>query len=224
MSLSQEIQDALSVLARGSESVRAVLHINEDGVMADNKPENRFTKALESLQQLSEQHGVPIAIVGGLGAIRYGYPAATQDIDVAIGRNQLDFFMDLAPRFGFKIAWWDESGWHTLIHGDVEINVVPQGGKARSDSPTTIPGPQEMGVLTGLGYASLCGWVELKISSGRQKDYAHIVEVLKKSKLSQIQQIRNHIGSIHDIYLATLDRLILEADQEKRQEQSRIRQ
>jgi hypothetical protein len=105
---------------------------------------------------------IPIAIVGGLGAIRCGYPAATQHIDVAIARDQLDAFVAAAPAYGFKIAWNAPSGWRTLTHDDVEINVVPEGGKAKNSSPTTIPGPTVLGVERGLDYASLAGWIELK--------------------------------------------------------------
>lgn len=130
-----EILAAVAVLNRGSESVRAVLHSEE----------NRFTRALADLQRLSQGEGVPIAIVGGLAAIRYGYPAATQDINIAIARDQLETLVRVAPKNGFKVAWEAESGWHTLTHGDVEINVVPEGGIARNTAPTTIPGLPDWG-------------------------------------------------------------------------------
>ena len=213
MPLSNDIIAALSILARGSESVGAV--------MESDSSENRFTKALQDLQRLSERHNIPIAIVGGLGAIRYGYPAATQDIDVAIGKSQLERFTRFAPDFGFEIAWRAESGWPTLTHGDVEINVIPEGGKAKNTSPTTIPGPTEMGVLTGLGYASLASWMELKISSGRQKDFAHVVEVLKKCDAEQIELVRGHLAKVHPTYFETLNRLSEEAEDEKQQEKGR---
>jgi hypothetical protein len=129
--LSPAIQESIAVLSRGAESVRAVM----------SSEENRFTKALEALRGLSIAERIPIAIVGGLGAIRYGYPAATQYIDIAVGKDRLEALILSAPRHGFRVAWNAPSGWHTLTHGDVEINVVPEGGKARNDSPTAIPGP-----------------------------------------------------------------------------------
>ncbi len=183
--------------------------------------DNRFVKALEDLQRLSESLQFPIAIVGGLGAIRYGYPAATEDIDISIGKDRLEQFLIAAPDFGFTVAWKADSGWHTLMHGDVEINVVPEGGKAKHTSPTTIPSPEQMGVTAGLGYASLTSWMELKISSGRQKDLAHIVEVLKKCDAAQVVQAQQHLSRVHESYRATLDRLIAEAIEEKQQENDR---
>lgn len=206
--ISQEILATVAILERGSESVRAVMAGEE----------NRFSKALEDLQQLSAQESIPIAIVGGLGAIRYGYPAATQDIDVAIAKEHLQLLVKAAPRYGFKVAREAKSGWHTLTHGDVEINIVPEGGKARTTAPTTIPGPAQLGVSTGLGYASLPGWMELKLSSGRQKDRGHVVEVMKKSHPEALQKARDHVARVHRSYAELFDHLFQQAQEEKAQE------
>ncbi len=186
-----------------------------------NAEENRFKQALADLQRLSEGEGIPIAIVGGLAAIRYGYPAATQDIDIAVAQNQLEAFVSVAPRYGFKVAWEAKSGWHILTHGDVEIKIVPEGGKARNTSPTTIPGPSRLGVQRGLAYANLPGWVELKISSGRQKDRAHIVEVMKKTDAQSLQTVRVHLAGVHQTYLELFDKLHEKAREERTQEEQR---
>lgn len=209
--IAQDVLVAIATLARGMESVRAVM----------TGEENRFTRALEDLQRLAEGEGVPIAIVGGLGAILYGYPAATQDIDVAVGKDHLDVLMKAAPQYRFKVAWQVKSGWNTLTHGDVEINIVPEGGKARTNAPTTIPGPVQLGVGTGLGYANLPGWMELKLSSGRQKDRAHLVEVMKKTVPQALQEARTHLGNVHHSYLELFDELVREAEEEKSQERQR---
>jgi hypothetical protein len=206
--LADDIVAAIATLERGSESVRAVM----------TGESNRFGRALEDLQKLADSEGFPIAIVGGLGAIRYGYPAATQDIDIAVGRDHLDALLRAAPLFGFKVAWEAKSGWHILAHGDVEINVVPEGGKARNNAPTAIPGPVQLGVDAGLGYASLPGWMELKLSSGRQKDRAHVVEVLKISQSDAIGAARRHLAGVHQQYLALFDQLLQQASEEAAQE------
>lgn len=108
-----------------------------------------------------------------------------------------------------------------MTYGDVEINIVPEGGKARDSSPTDIPGPQQMGVETGLQYASIESWIELKISSGRQKDRAHVVEVLKKADEATIEKINRHLAAIHTEYQTTFALLTTEAIEERRQEQGR---
>ena len=209
--LSNEIWESTAILDRGSESVRAVL----------TSEENRFSHALENLQRLSHEEEIPIAIVGGLAAIRYGYPAATQGIHIVVGRDKLDVLVRTAPKYGLKVVWEAESGWHTLTHEDVEINIVPEGGRARDSAPTTIPGPAALGVQQGLEYASLSGWIELKLSSGRQKDRAHVVEVMKKTDEQSIQTARESISQVHQSYLELFDQLYEEAVEERIQEERR---
>lgn len=202
---------AANRLARGSDSVRAVIGTEE----------NRFTRAMVDLNRLAVTEGISIAIVGGLAAIHYGYPAATQDIDIAVGRIAIGRFVLVAPAYGFNVVWMADSGWHTLTHGDVEINVVPEGGKARDASPTTIPSPTAMGVENGLGYASLPSWIELKIGAGRQKDRAHVVEVLKKTSDADLRAIRVALESVHASYAETFEQLLGDAIEERRQEEER---
>jgi hypothetical protein len=210
MPLSPAIISALRTLDRGSECIDAVLNMNSEV--------NRFTRALQDLQQLALQYHIPLAIVGGLGAIHFGYPAATQFIDIAVGREHLGTIIE---QLGFKVAWESKLGWHTLTHEDVEINIVPEGGKARDTSPTLIPGPDQMGVKSGLEYASIESWMELKISSGRQKDRAHVVEVLKVADHSTIEGIRTHIRSVHEAYERVFAELLADAESEHRQEKDR---
>ncbi len=61
--------------------------------------------SLQDLQRLAEKANIPLAIVDGLGAIRYGYPAAIQDIDLAVGKEHLQPLVNICGQFGFKVAW-----------------------------------------------------------------------------------------------------------------------
>jgi hypothetical protein len=81
-----------------------------------------------------------------------------------------------------------------------------------------IPGPVMLGVNSGLDYASLPGWIELKLSSGRQKDRAQIVEVMKKTADETIRSARNSIAAVHQSYLKLFDQLWDEALEELVQE------
>jgi hypothetical protein len=212
--LSDELLAGAALLQHRSESVRAVR----------DREQNRFTRAFEALDRLARSTHSPIAIVGGLAAIRYGYPAVTEDIDVVVPCDALDKILQEAPQLGFRVKWRSQSGWHTLTFEDVEINFVPEGGRARDSSPTTIPGPVALGVVAGLDYAALPGWVELKLSFGRTKDRTHIVEVLKVLNPQRIAEIMAHIKSVHDRYAQLLLQLIDEAADERRQESERGRQ
>jgi len=208
-----EIFESLQILERRCESIASVRGMSQQN--------NRFSRAILALERLGLEHQMPIAIVGGLGAIRYGYAAATDDIDIVVAECDSDRILELAPTFGFKILWRGKSGWHTLTMGDVEINIVPAGGRARDTSPTKIPSPSALGVEAGIGYAALPGWMELKISSGRQKDFGHIVEVIKRLEDSTVELVRHHLSAVHTDYRVTFDRLVQQAAEEQQQERRR---
>lgn len=127
----------------------------------------------------------------------------------------------MAPRYGIKIIWHDPLGWHKFQYEEVRIEVVPEGGKPRKDAPTTIPSPQQLGVSEGSDYASLEGWTETKLASGRRLDLADIVQVLKKTAPSAIEKIREDVGQVHSLYLRLFDELAIAAEEEKQQEAER---
>lgn len=209
--LSPTLIEGAALLERGLESVRAV----------NGKEQNRFTRAFDALNRLAVAAQAPLAIVGGLAAIRYGYPAITEDIDVVAPRDALDSLLQQAPQYGFRVKWRSPKGWHTLTFEEVEINIVPEGGRARDTSPTTIPGPLTLGVSSGLEYAALPGWIELKLMSGRTKVRTHVVEVLKVLDASTIAEVAAHVRQVHPSYGELFEQLRVEADDERRQEAER---
>jgi hypothetical protein len=193
-------------------------------VAAVNRPgeeSSEFDRALDVLTTLSRKEGIPIAIVGGMAAIRYGYERLTNDLDVVIARQHLDTIIRVAPRYGVKIIWQDPRGWHKFQYEGVRIEVVPEGARPNKDAPTTIPGPGQLGVPEGLGYANIEGWIETKLGSRRRQDQADVVAVLKKADPAAIEKIREHIAKVHAIYLRLLEELVTAAEEEKQQEGER---
>ena len=126
-------------------------------VTGQEAQESKFAKALATLQALSRKEGIPLAIVGGLAAIHHGYERFTKDIDVVVRSGNLDILTRVAPHYGIKVIWNDPEGWHKLQCEGVPIDVVPEGGKPRKDAPTAIPGPEQLGVREGAGYARIAG-------------------------------------------------------------------
>ena len=141
---------------------------------------SKYDKALAVLGSLSRKEGIPIAIVGGLAAIKHGYERNTKDIDVVVSKQHLDSIVRVAPNYGVKVIWHAPNGWHKLSYEGVVIDIVPEGGKPSRHASTTIPGPRVLGVQKGMNYASLEGWVVTKLISGRRQDQADVVQVLKQ--------------------------------------------
>jgi hypothetical protein len=103
----------------------------------------------------------------------------------------------------------------------VPIDVVPEGRKPRKDAPTAIPGPEQLEVPDGAGYAGIGGWMETKLGSYRVQDRADVVQVVKVSTPTALKKIRKHLGSVHAIYLRRFDELFAAAKEEIEQERER---
>src|SRR5947209_18376604 len=183
--------------------------------------ESKFAKALATLETLSRKESIPLAIVGGLAAIHHGYERFTNVIDVVVRSQNLDVLIRVAPRYGIKVIWNDPDGWHKLQCEGVPIDVVPEGRKPRKDAPTAIPGPEQLGVREGTGYAGIGGWTETKLGSYRVQDRADVVQVIKVTTPATVRKIRKHLSKIHAVYLQRFDELVEAAREEKEQERER---
>jgi hypothetical protein len=182
---------------------------------------SKFTRVLETLRTLSRKEGIPLAIVGGLAAIHHGYERFTKDIDVVVQSGNLDILTRVAPQYGIKVIWRDPDGWHKLQCEGIPIDVVPEGRKPRKDAPTAIPGPEQLGVREGAGYAGIAGWMETKLGSYRVQDRADVVQVIKVSTPATLRKVRRHLGKTHALYLQRFDELLEAAKEEKEQERER---
>lgn len=177
--------------------------------------DGRFAKTFEALERLAADHGLAVAVVGGMTAIRYGYATTTEDIDVLLAIGQQETFLTQSSNYGFKIRRRSAKGWHILEHASgVEVNVVPEGGMPRDDAPLPVPSPAAVGVASGLAYADLEGWIELKLGSNRQKDRAHVVEVVKTLDDARIQQVRSRMYRVHTVLGARFEELARVAAEE----------
>ena len=114
-------------------------------VKGDEIQESKFGRALATLETIAQKEGIPLAIVGGLAAIHYGYERFTKDIDIVVRSSNLDVLARVASHYGIKVIWKDPEGWHKLQCEGVAIDVVPEGRKPRKDAPTAIPGPEQPG-------------------------------------------------------------------------------
>jgi hypothetical protein len=190
-------------------------------VKGQDAQESKFAKALATLEVLSRKEGIPMAIVGGLAAIHHGYERFTKDIDVVVRSQNLDILTRVAPHYGIKVIWKDPDGWHKLQCEGVPIDVVPEGRLPRKDAPAAIPGPEQLGVREGAGYAKLGGWTETKLGSWRVQDRADVVSIIKVTTPATLRRIRKQLGKAHAIYLQRFDELLATAKEEKEQERER---
>ena len=152
--MTQPLTQAAQVLWQNAAAVCAV----------EGREVNQFTRALGALERLAAAIDVPVAIVGGLAGIHHRAMVTTLDIDIVVDEDKLAMVIEQAPIVGLVVKQVSDDGWHRLAFEDeqgvVHIEVVPAGRKSPRDpdyAPPT-PGPRELGVETGLGYATFAGW------------------------------------------------------------------
>ena len=208
-----------------SRSAPEVLHERAAAIRAvQGREANEFTRATERLALIARDLGAPIAIVGGLAGIHHGALVTTLDVDVVVSAERLNDFLEVAQRYGLEVKSRSPTGWHLLVYrdadgSDVTIGIVPEGGRSPRDPERAppIPGPRELGVEAGLGYASFDGWVAMKLVANRDKDRYHLIEALKTASQEQVSRVVVRVRKLHPSYLAELERLVRAAEDEQRE-------
>jgi hypothetical protein len=138
----------------------------------------------------------------------------TQDIDIVVPAAQVEELLRVAAVSGFEVFPARAGLWPKLRHkqSDVNVDVLPEGaipGTPSKPAPTTIPHPSRLGAHGHLlRYADLAGLVELKLAAARARDDADVVELLRANP-DQLGEVRDHLGRVHEGYVARFDQLLL---------------
>jgi hypothetical protein len=211
--MAQPLTQAAQVLWKNAAAVRAV----------EGREVNQFTRALEALERLATEIDAPIALVGGLAGIYHGAMVTTLDIDIVVDEGKLAEVIEKAPAAGLLVKQVSNDGWHQLAfqdeQGTVNIEIVPAGRNSPRDpdyAPPT-PSPRELGVESGVGYASFAAWTALKLVANRDKDRYHLVEALKQADQGQIADVVQRLRPLDARYLKEFQRLVKAAEEENQE-------
>ncbi len=204
---------AARVLHERSASIQAVV----EGTL------NRFTACLEKLEEVAQALDAPIAIVGGLAAIHHRAQVTTVDVDIAVGKEQLTPIVSEVTRHGLAVRRESPNGWHRFVfahpQGDVEVHVIPEGANSPRDpahAPPN-PGPRDLGVSSGLGYAAFAPWVVMKLVTGRDRDRYQLIEALKDRTERERSEVVRRLRPLDPSYLREFERLLRAAEAEQDQ-------
>jgi hypothetical protein len=177
----------------------------------------RVVKAVDHLLQVINCE----AVLGGDWAVwRHGYVGrVTQDIDIALPADRIDEFLHAASVSGFDLLPVQPGRWPKVIHRDtgIEADILPEGGRpgtATRLAPTNIPHPSQMGATGALlRYINLPSLIELKIAAERARDASDVVELVRANR-ERVDEIRQHLASIHPAYLVAFDALAQRASEQ----------
>jgi hypothetical protein len=156
----------------------------------------RYGRVVRALDQVLRACECEAVVGGGWAVWRHGFVGrVTQDIDIALPKDQVDDFLRAASVSGFEVLSQPAGRWPKLSHREtgIEVDILPEGGRpgtAARPAPTTIPHPLTMGAARGtLKYSSLSSLIELKLAAGRLRDEADVVELARENR-DQIEELR----------------------------------
>lgn len=140
-------------------------------------------------------------LIGGIAVIHYGYRRYTNDVDVLYAERDLQIVKRL--KTNFKVVLKARNRWHHFEHRKtkVRLDLIPEGGLTTYGF---IPGPVTVGGEAG--FISLHGLIWLKLVSGRAKDDADVIEVMK-TQLRYVRDVRSKLPfELHERFDALIAR------------------
>jgi hypothetical protein len=179
----------------------------------------RYGRVVQALDRVLKACDCEAVVGGGWAVWRHGYVGrVTQDIDIALPKDQVDDFLQAAAVSGFEVLTQPAGHWPKLRHRDtgIDVDVLPEGGRpgtADRPAPTTISHPSAMGGVRGiLKYMSLASLIELKLAAGRLRDEADIIEIARENRDS-LAEIKQHLSAVHPVYAARFQELLQQIDE-----------
>lgn len=195
-----------------------VLMAGRRGMLEPQDLPGRYGRVVRAIDRVLAACDCEAVVGGGWAVWRHGYVGRiTQDIDIALPQANVPQFLQSAVVAGFEVLSHPESHWPKLRHKEtgIDVDILPEGGRpgtATRPAPSTIPHPAKMGAARGvLRYISLNALIELKLAAGRLRDEADVVELLRENR-DRIDEIREHLKSVHPSYAARFEELLAQLD------------
>jgi hypothetical protein len=171
----------------------------------------RFGRVIRDVDRVLSAIDAPSVLGGGWAVWRHGYYARmTQDVDIVLPADKIEDFLRAAPLVGFDVLHPPTDRWPKVYHreADITVDILSEGarpGTKGDPAPTLIRHPNEMGAIQGrLGYISLPALVELKIAAWRGRDESDVIELVRANP-DRVDEIRDHLRTIHSNYVARFD-------------------
>lgn len=162
-------------LARALEAMASM----EKGKPYSLRPRDAKRRLIDDLARLCAEAGVRPVVIGGLAVNHHGYMRVTADVDILVAREEA---VALYRRLR------SEPGWKRYAEGfkntelSVGLDIWVEGERTAPRSTEEFPDPAELGVVEvgPLPVPTLAELLALKVMSGRARDDADVVELLKR--------------------------------------------
>lgn len=156
------------------------------------RPEDPKRRLADQLAGIAAELGITPLVIGGLAVNHHGYLRLTADLDVLVSKGSA---AALVRRLRSEPGWKRYSeGFKNTVLG-VSVDICVEGEKTAPDSAETFPSPDDLDKVSTrpLPVPKLSELIALKVMSGRARDDADVVELLKRHR-SRIRELRRKAG------------------------------
>jgi hypothetical protein len=160
----------------------------EKGKPYSLRPQDAKRRLADDLARICRDLEVPPVVIGGLAVNHHGYMRLTADVDILVSkRDAVSLYRKLRSELGWKRH---AEGFKNTVLG-VSVDICVEGERTAPGSTETFPDPAELATVDvkPLPVPALSELIALKVMSGRARDDADVVELLKRHP-SRVQALR----------------------------------
>ncbi|HSB60990.1 MAG TPA: hypothetical protein VLI67_04685 [Vicinamibacteria bacterium] len=164
-----------SSLARAMEAMASM----EKGRPYALRPEDGKRRLTDQLARFCREEGVEPVVIGGLAVNHHGYMRVTADVNILVSREEA---VPLYRRLRSETGWRRHAeGFKNTIVG-VGLDICVEGERTSPGSTEEFPSPAALKKVRvrPLPVPALSELIALKVMSGRARDDADVVELLKR--------------------------------------------
>ena len=151
----------------------------EKGLPYSLRPEDPKRRLADEIGSICRELGIDPLVIGGLAVNHHGYMRFTQDVDLLVARRDA---MPLIRKLKLTPGWkrYAEGFKNTLLN--ISVDICVEGDRTSPDSTETFPNPTVVRALRvkPIRVPVLPELIALKVKSGRARDDADVVELLKR--------------------------------------------
>jgi hypothetical protein len=145
------------------------------------RPEDAKRRLADDLSRICREAEVRPVVIGGLAVNHHGYMRVTADVDILVAR---------AEAVALYRRLRSESGWRRYSEGfkntalGVGLDICVEGERTAPGSTEEFPDPAQLATVDvdPLPVPALSELLALKVMSGRARDDADVVELLKRHR------------------------------------------
>lgn len=152
------------------------------------RPEDAKRRLADDLARICAEADVRPVIIGGLAVNHHGYMRVTADVDILVARRAA---VALYRRLRSEPGWRRYSEGFKNVELGVGLDICVEGERTAPGSTEEFPDPSDLATidLDPLPVPTLGELLALKVMSGRARDDADVVELLKRHR-SRMSSLR----------------------------------